>query len=176
MSESNPEVQRRDQPSSAEPRPSGPVAGTAVVDQVADPRPGQEKLAPRQFSLSTLLVATALYALLFGLLRAGGASPVSVLAMTLFVTSIGLGQRFLFHGKRPHATSFIVGACFVLGLEAFHDTAGRGIVHGDSFSFPGDVMAGAFAGWLCGRYIAVGFAMGFSVLDQLKRLLGVRPR
>ncbi len=72
---------------------------------------------PLQFSISTLLVVTALYAILFSILRIVNASPLVCLVMVLLFTAVGFGQKFLFHGQRPRRASMIVGACFYLGFH-----------------------------------------------------------
>jgi hypothetical protein len=96
-------------PDSAEPRPLG------VVSTLAQ----QEAGVPRRFGVSVLLVITAMYAVLFGVLQAIRA-PFSVFfVIALFFTTIGLGQAFLFKGKRPRKASVLVGACFFPCLALF---------------------------------------------------------
>ena len=69
-----------------------------------------------QFGIGTLLVVTTMYAVLFAILRACNAPPLTFVAVTLFFTAVGFGQRFLFEGRRPGQASMIVGACYFVGL------------------------------------------------------------
>ncbi len=96
-------------PDSAEPRPSRTVSKLAQ----------QEAGVPRRFGVSVLLVITALYAVLFGLLQAVRAPAPVFFVIALFFTTIGLGQMFLFKGKRPRRASVLVGACFFPCLVLF---------------------------------------------------------
>ena len=80
---------------------------------------------PRRFGVGTLLVITAFYAVLFGLLTSLGTEPaldgVSVVFIvvvpTMFVTFVGIGQAVLFQGKKPRLASIVVGASAFLLME-----------------------------------------------------------
>ena len=72
-----------------------------------------------RFGISTLLVITAMYAVLFGILRASGASPSVFVVLALLFTAVGLGQRLLFRGQRPQKASMVSGACFFVVLYVF---------------------------------------------------------
>ena len=66
---------------------------------------------PRQFGVGGLLVITAMYGLLFAAMASLEMDPVRFVALTTFVTGIGLGQMLLFGGKRPREASILVGSC-----------------------------------------------------------------
>jgi hypothetical protein len=109
MNATNADTPTNPPPDSAESRPSGAVSKLAQ----------QEAGAPRRFGVSVLLVITAMYAVLFGLLQAMGAPAPVFFFVALFFTAIGLGQMFLFKGKRPRRASVLVGACFFPCLVLF---------------------------------------------------------
>lgn len=68
--------------------------------------------APRKFDLSTVLVVTTAYAAAFAMMRAIGLTPIAILTVGAFFTSVALGQAILFRGKNPRWASAVVGACF----------------------------------------------------------------
>ena len=47
----------------------------------------------------------------FAAMASLGMDPVRFVAVTTFVTGIGLGQMLLFGGKRPREASILVGSC-----------------------------------------------------------------
>jgi len=59
--------------------------------------------------MGTLLLFTAMYAVLFSLLRMCGAPPGVFLVIATYLTAIGLGQMLLFGGKMPRVASVVVG-------------------------------------------------------------------
>ena len=90
-----------------------------VVEKDPSPKlqpPLTKPRRPFQFGIGTLLVVTTMYAVLFAILRACNAPPLTFVAVTLFFTAVGFGQRFLFEGRRPGRASMIVGACYFVGL------------------------------------------------------------
>ena len=99
--------------------------------------------APYQFGISTLLVITAMYAVLFATLRAFRAPPSVFVVVALFFTAVGLGRRFLFKGRRPARASMIVGGCFFVGLYLVYWVVGRGYLHHPFLLAPFDPLEGA---------------------------------
>ena len=65
---------------------------------------------PRRFSLGRLMLITAFYAVLFSLLSCLDAHPIVFAMVAVFFTGIGLGQVFLFKGKRPRKASIVAGS------------------------------------------------------------------
>ncbi len=75
-------------------------------------RPPPRKLpacVPRRFSIGTLLVFATLYSLLFAVLSCFNVWPSVFLAITVFLTGVGVAQVLLFNGKNPRAASTIAG-------------------------------------------------------------------
>ncbi len=87
---------------------------TARLSPLRPPALARQFGVPRQFGIGTLLVITAMYAVLFGVLRSVGPPPVAFGVVALFFTLVGLGQAILFKGMEPRLASMIVGACFFL--------------------------------------------------------------
>ena len=58
---------------------------------------------PRQYGVGTLLLITAMYAVLFSFLRCMHASEIVFALVAAFLTCVGLGQAILFKGKSPQA-------------------------------------------------------------------------
>ena len=88
-----------------------------AVERLTTPIPQviiREAGVPRQFGVGMLLVVTAVYAVLFAILRASKAPPSSFVVVGLFPFLIGLGQMLLFKGQRPRRASMIVGACIAV--------------------------------------------------------------
>jgi len=115
---------------------------------------------PRQFDIGTLLVITAMYAVLFAVLRAFEATPLTFTFIALFFTSVGLGQAILFEGRRPQRASVIVGACFLscwaLVSELLWPSPRPRLSTGDILWF--SLLAslpGALLGYTCGGFIAI---------------------
>jgi len=70
---------------------------------------------PRRFSLGRLMLITAFFAVLFGLLSWLDAPPILIVVVAVFITVVGLAQAILFSGKKPRRASMVTGgAIFVL--------------------------------------------------------------
>ena len=125
-----------------------------------------------RFGIGSLLIITALYAVLFGILRAFEASPLDFVLISMFLAVVGLGQAFLFEGQRPRGASMIVGAGFFVGLFMIHWVL-FGIESARHSRYcPFDPVAGAFGGAIFG-YIAGQLITGiFLVIDMLKNVKG----
>ncbi len=65
---------------------------------------------PRRFSLGRLMLITAFFAVLFGLLSWLDAHPILFVAVGVFVVLVGLAQVFLFSGKKPRKASVVAGS------------------------------------------------------------------
>lgn len=92
--------------------PSPPVSAQAPQADVYESPFAHEAGVPRRFGMGTLLLITAMYAVLFAVLRAFGLPPSAFLFVALFFTAVGLGQMLLFKGERPRRASVVVGAGF----------------------------------------------------------------
>ncbi len=75
-----------------------------------------QNVRPFQFGISTLLAVTAMYAVLFSVLRSLALPPVVFTETAVFLTAIALGQRLLFGGLRPILASAIIGICLCTGF------------------------------------------------------------
>lgn len=65
---------------------------------------------PRRFSLGRLMLITAFFAVLFGLLSWLDAPPVVFVVVGVFVTVVGLAQAILYSGKKPRKASVVAGS------------------------------------------------------------------
>ena len=72
---------------------------------------------PRRYDLATLFTISLAFALLFGLLRALGATPIVFACIGGFVAAVGLGQAVLFRGKAPRTASVVTGVAFLLTIQ-----------------------------------------------------------
>jgi hypothetical protein len=140
----------------------------AAIDRLTTPEPQvitPEYGVPRQFGVGALLLITAMYAVLFAILRASRSSPSEYLGIGLFFFAIGLGQMFLFEGQRPRRASVIVGACFPVVCWIIGYLLGDldGLDFGRAIF---GTMSGAFYGYLAGVIISGLFLFA----DKAKRL------
>lgn len=124
----------------------------------------REAGVPRRFGMGTLLLITAMYAVLFAVLRALGLPPSAFLFVALFFTAVGLGQMLLFKGEHPRRASIVVGMAFHLanGLLRFGYEAVRFGTHAlpdPCSAFVTVIVGGGIAGYLCGLLIAAIFLL-----------------
>lgn len=153
------------------------LAVRMMADSVRSSRP-KVYSAPRRFDLSTVLVITTGYALLFGALGAifdesEYAAGVALL-VGVFVTLVGVGQALLYGGRKPRTASIVVGAVvtapYVIGTTMFF--ARRGMPAAFlPFSLIYSVVSGAIYGYLAG--VLVGGV--FMVADLIRRQFKDRP-
>jgi len=68
--------------------------------------------APRRFDVFTILSVLAFFAIAFAILTALKAPAEFIGGLSVFVTLIGLGQAFLWKGKKPRLASIVVGAFY----------------------------------------------------------------
>ena len=78
---------------------------TFDIELSAQPEVG----VPRQLMLTELMLLTAMFACLFGLLTLLGADGGRTIIISSFVVLVSLGQAILFDGHRPHKASVVVG-------------------------------------------------------------------
>ena len=73
--------------------------------------PGRQAIGlPRRYSVATMLTILTMFGLLFALLACVDATWVLYVVLAAFVTVVGLGQMFLFKGRRPREASLIAGS------------------------------------------------------------------
>ena len=116
-----------------------------------------------QFGIGVLLVIMTMYAVLFGVLQAFRASPLDFVVITLFLTTVALGQKFLFKGRQPRKASIIVGACFFVGLYIVLK-----VVFGLSARNPYGPLDGAFLGAIAGYLAGLPISGVFLAIDKLR--------
>lgn len=139
---------------------------------------------PRQFGVGTLLVITAMYALLFGLLRAFSCPTFGFVLVASFVTAVGLGQMLLFKGKEPRDASLLVGACFfgvmygvVFPLLSFLPSAGALNSPGIPIKFSGwpvGIISRSIEGAVWGLVVGWIISRVFWIIDRLKGIWAKR--
>jgi hypothetical protein len=83
-----------------------------VNDRAGKGRSSEAVGVPRQYGVGTLLLITAMYALLFGALKSLRSPPAAFAIVGVFPACIGLAQMLLFGGKRPREASIIAGSVF----------------------------------------------------------------
>lgn len=152
-----------------------PLVERILADSVRSSRP-KVYSAPRRFDLSTIMVVTAAYALMFSVINAlfssfGGAAGISIM-VGVFVTLVGVGQAFMFGGRRPRTASILVGTiltCLIMfGSMALFARGG-----GASFMLPWvlvyGVMTGAIYGYLAGVMVGGVFLVSDWIRRRFKR-------
>jgi hypothetical protein len=93
------------------PAPSEVAVDAIIVEDVAPRRPPSPQVGvPRRFGIGTMMILTAMYAVLFSLLTTLGAPPVVFAAIAIYVTGVGLCQVLLYKGKNPRRASIVGGA------------------------------------------------------------------
>jgi len=135
----------------------------AWVPQITTPEAG----VPRQFGVGILLVITAMYAVLFAVLRAMDAPPSVYTMVGLFVFAIGLGQMLLFKGQRPRRASMIARLGFVVSASILH-----WIFEGFETIDLVWLLNGAVYGVVCGYVAGVLIASVFLLIDKLRTVRG----
>ena len=139
---------------------------------------------PRRFAVGTAMIITAMYSVLFAVMKSLGAHPIAMVIVAVFFTAIGAAQMFLFGGRRPRAASIIVGVIFCGAMP----TVGFSIIWFSEGSSPGahpfaiigwllcPTLGSAIIGLLLG-YVAGCLTAGvFLMLNRIDRALhGPRP-
>ena len=128
------------------------------------------KRARYRFGIDTLLIITAMYAVLFGTLRALSFSAEAFVGTAMFFTVVGLGQTLLFRGQRPRRASMIVGCCFSVVLVIINAAVFQSLVLFRSM-FVAILGATAIFGALYGCVAGLLISGVFLVLDKLRNVL-----
>ena len=137
-----------------------------AVDRTAKLRKApQETLAGYQFGISTLLVVTTVYAVLFAVLRTLQTPPSAFITIVLFFTTVGLGQRFLFKGQRRRTAAMIAGACFFVAWFFIY-----GAVYGLHPFSPFEPVEWAFFGAIFGYLAGLLISGTFLLIRKLPAL------
>lgn len=91
------------------------MSGEATTQETSHATPSR-----RRFGIRTMLLITAMYALLFGLLKWFQVGEGLCVLTVIFFTAVGLGRAFLFRGRRPVLAAAMVGGGFgvLFGLHA----------------------------------------------------------
>ena len=150
-------------PESADPGPNGDAVGQA-----------REFGVPRRFGVGTLLLITAMYAVLFAVLRAMQVPPVGFVLIGVFFGAVGLGQMLLFKGQRPRRASVLVGACaypcLFLAAELYHSgQPGLDLLFAMALA---GMISGAVYGYLAGLLIAGVFLVNEKLKQICQNLRG----
>ena len=115
----------------------------ALIATLSEPAYG----AQRVFDLFTLMAITLAFGLLFGAMKALGATPEVFFAVTAFVTFVAIGQMLLFGGSSPRLASLIGGpialALTLICVSVWH---GRWAISEIVCSVPFGVPAGYLGG------------------------------
>lgn len=73
---------------------------------------------PRRFAVGTAMIITAMYSVLFAVMKSLGAHPLVMVIVAVFFTVVGAAQMLLFGGRRPREASIIAGAVFCGAMSA----------------------------------------------------------
>ena len=117
-------------------------------------RKGRTYSVPRRFGLATILIVTAVFAVVFSLLRLFNAPPAAYVFLMVFTAVIG-GAQMVF-GKTPRAASAVTGSVLYVVLMLVYGIA-SGDIRYDGFIFLGlgcGFVWGAMFGYAAGVLIA----------------------
>jgi len=131
---------------------------------------------PRRYGVGTLLLITAMYAVLFSVLRCLQVPLGTFLLIVAFFTLVGLGQMFFFKGREPQAAAALVGIFFWplavlanLGLTLF----GRSPFP-SWLDHPGLMLLWIVLGGMAGSFAGAVILAVFTVAAMIKRPLAAR--
>jgi len=150
------------------------MAPEIIIAELAEPSDARVAVpygVPRHFGIGTILIVTAAFAGLLGLLRWLGAPPLVVGFLVGFVSVVGLGQAVLFHGRRPRQASIVTGiACFavfaaVTFIRSIREPGSAVLV---VVMLVWAMLFGSLCGYLAGCFVAA----VFMVMAAVDRLLG----
>jgi len=139
---------------------------------------------PRRFAIGTAMLITAMYSVLFAVMKSLGAHAIVMVIVALFFTVVGAAQMLLFGGRKPREASLIAGAVFWGAAP----TVGFLIARFSIGSPPGAQPFAIVGGLLCGTLgsallgVVLGYVAGcltagvFLILNRIDRALhGPRP-
>jgi hypothetical protein len=119
---------------------------------------------PRRFGIATLMILTAVFALLFGVLKMLAMPPEGFACITFFVVAIAVSQAVLFKGKDSRGASIYSGVVvfylIMLVVYLTGDTNTRYDVRDMVFSIRGALVTlviGGILGYVVGTFIAAIF-------------------
>lgn len=128
---------------------------------------------PRRFDLTTVLVVTLAYSLLFGGLRLLRLRPMAVGEVAGFVTCVAIGQALLFGGKKPRLSSVLVGVICLLGIYLVYaltrDASLFEFHHRVLLIWLSIAIAGAISGYFAGVAIGLVFLVSHATKRSLRR-------
>ncbi|MHB1036952.1 MAG: hypothetical protein ACYC35_20030 [Pirellulales bacterium] len=79
---------------------------------------------PRRFGIATMMIFTAIFAVLFAVLKALNFSPAGFAGVSIFIGGVAACQSLLFRGKAPRAASIVGGSillCVIVTVARFAD-------------------------------------------------------
>jgi hypothetical protein len=119
--------------------------------------PGPQAGMPRRFSIGTMMIITAFFALVCGVLKALHAPPLVFVLISGFMLTVAACQALLFGGRNPRKASFIAGmAMYALAAVA---TALIDAFQRSNLFFPiEELLCGAFGAVVVGG--PLGYAAG----------------
>jgi hypothetical protein len=177
LTESVLDALRRGKPSNREPAAGSSANG--AIEMLAAATPQDAAFAavgmPKRFSIAILMAWMTLFALVFSVLECVAAPPQIFGIVTILMLGIGLGQMWLFGGKKPRLASVLAGTVLLsvevaaLNLATGYFTReGSSIVLRIIFSIISIVICiplGAFFGYLLGTLTA-GIVLTLNYLEN----------
>ena len=91
------------------PRVSPSLAPTLFSVPALKKPPRPQVGLPRRFGIGTMMILTAAFALLFGILKTLKAPPVVFAGISVYVAGVAACQVLLYKGKNPRKASFVGG-------------------------------------------------------------------
>jgi MFS family permease len=142
-----------------------PTPDNPDLSQAPDRRPVG---LPRQYGIRTMMMITAVYAVLFGCLASAQAPPGVYVVVGVFIGGVGLAQMFLFRGTRPREASILAGSALLfLGAAILVVAAHIARQRGDGV-FLWTVVFMPAIGALLGYLVGTAIASPFLIADRLK--------
>ena len=146
------------------PRSSDAANGYKFPPIIEGDLPAPQVGLPRRYSIGTLMILTVFFALLFGILKMCGVSPIVFIAVTIFVVVVAACQALLYGGKNPRRASFVAGVAMYAAaaiITAVVQGVHRGNLANAIAELPcylfGAVIAGGPLGYIAGCLVAAIF-------------------
>jgi hypothetical protein len=118
---------------------------------------------PRRFSIGTMMIFTAMFAVLFSVLKTLDVSPVVFVFISVFFAGVAACQAILFKGKNPRTASIVGGSVLfylMMVVIYFSSFTSRTFPKNEFISLSRTfllLLAGAWAGYIAGILIAAVF-------------------